>query len=211
LFTGLVEETGCVVFVKEGGMTRIMILTAHLAKNTKVGDSISVNGVCLTVNEKHTDTLVFYVMPETLRRTTLGELRKGSAVNLERAMALGARFGGHIVQGHVDGVGEVMSITPEGEAEIWEFRVPEAVLRYAVEKGSACVDGISITIASIKESSFTVSILPQTKEATNLRNLVPGDRVNLEADIIGKYVERLLRPRLGDNLQISERSVGDAV
>ncbi len=192
-------------------MTRIVVLAGNLAKDTKVGDSVSVNGVCLTVDEKYTDVLVFYAMQETLRRTALGELREGSAVNLERAMALGARFGGHIVQGHVDGVGEVTSIAPEGEAEIWEFEAPEAVLRYAVEKGSVCVDGISLTIISIKESSFTVSILPQTKEVTNLRNLVLRDRVNLEADIIGKYVERLLGPRLDKKFQISERSVGDAV
>jgi riboflavin synthase len=200
-----------VVSVEEGGMTRIAVLAGRLAEDTKVGDSVSVNGVCLTVNEKDTDMLVFYGMPETLRRTALGELRKGSVVNLEQAMALGARFGGHIVQGHVDGVGEVMSIAPEADAEIWEFEAPEAVLRYAVEKGSVCVDGISLTIVYTKESSFTVSILPQTKEATNLRNLVLGDRVNLEADIIGKYVERLLGPRLAESLQIFERSVGDAV
>lgn len=192
-------------------MTRIVVLAGNLAKDTKVGDSVSVNGVCLTVDEKYTDVLVFYAMQETLRRTALGGLREGSAVNLERAMALGARFGGHIVQGHVDGVGEVTSISPEGDAEIWEFEAPEAVLRYAVEKGSVCVDGISLTIISIKESSFTVSILPQTKEVTNLRNLVLRDRVNLEADIIGKYVERLLGPRLDKKFQISERSVGDAV
>jgi riboflavin synthase len=211
LFTGLVEGTGRVVSVEGGGMTRIVVLAGNLAKDTKAGDSVSVNGVCLTVDEKYTDVLVFYAMQETLRRTALGELREGSAVNLERAMALGARFGGHIVQGHVDGVGEVTSIAPEGDAEIWEFEAPEAVLRYAVEKGSICVDGISLTIISIKESSFTVSILPQTKEVTNLRNLVLRDRVNLEADIIGKYVERLLGPRLDKKLQISERSVGDAV
>jgi riboflavin synthase len=211
LFTGLVEATGCVVSVEEGGMTRIVVLAANFAKDTKVGDSISVNGVCLTVNEKYADVLVFYAMTETLRRTALGELREGSAVNLERAMAMGARFGGHIVQGHVDGVGEVTSIAPEGDAEIWEFEAPESVLRYAIEKGSVCVNGISLTIISVKESSFTVSILPQTKEVTNLRNLVLRDRVNLEADIIGKYVERLLRPRLDEKLQISERSVGDAV
>jgi riboflavin synthase len=211
LFTGLIEETGRVVSVEEGGMTRIAVLAGRLAEDTKVGDSVSVNGVCLTVNEKDTDMLVFYGMPETLRRTALGELRKGSVVNLEQAMALGARFGGHIVQGHVDGVGEVMSIAPEADAEIWEFEAPEAVLRYAVEKGSVCVDGISLTIVYTKESSFTVSILPQTKEATNLRNLVLGDRVNLEADIIGKYVERLLGPRLAESLQIFERSVRDAV
>src|SRR3712207_5210474 len=119
LFTGLVEGTGRVVSVEEGGMTRILVLAGNLAKDTKVGDSVSVNGVCLTVDEKYTDVLVFYAMQETLRRTALGGLREGSAVNLERAMALGARFGGHIVQGHVDGVGEVTSIAPEGDAEIW--------------------------------------------------------------------------------------------
>src|SRR5215217_1884578 len=191
-------------------MTRITVLAERLAEGTRIGDSVSVNGVCLTVNEKNGETLVFYAMPETLRRTALGDLREDSVVNLERAMTLETRFGGHIVQGHVDGVGEVTSVTPEGDAEIWEFGAPELVLRYAVEKGSVCVDGISLTIVSVKESSFTVSILPQTKEATDLQSLMPGDRVNLEADIIGKYVERLLEPR-SRNLQTSERSVGDAV
>ena len=210
MFTGLVEETGYVVSVEEGGMTRITVLAERLAEGTRIGDSVSVNGVCLTVNEKNGETLVFYAMPETLRRTALGDLREDSVVNLERAMTLETRFGGHIVQGHVDGVGEVTSVTPEGDAEIWEFGAPELVLRYAVEKGSVCVDGISLTIVSVKESSFTVSILPQTKEATDLQSLMPGDRVNLEADIIGKYVERLLEPR-SRNLQTSERSVGDAV
>jgi len=210
LFTGLVEETGYVVSVEEGGMTRITVLAKRLAEGTRIGDSVSVNGVCLTVNEKNGETLVFYAMPETLRRTALGDHREDSVVNLERAMTLETRFGGHIVQGHVDGVGEVTSVTPEGDAEIWEFGAPEPVLRYAVEKGSVCVDGISLTIVSVKESSFTVSILPQTKEATDLQSLMPGDRVNLEADIIGKYVERLLEPR-SRNLQTSERSVGDAV
>ena len=136
-------------------------------------------------------------MPETLKRTALGGLKEGSVVNLERAMTPQTRFGGHIVQGHVDGVGEVLAFRPEGGAEIWEFSAPESVLRYAVEKGSVCVDGISLTLVSIEESSFTVSILPQTKEATNLRSLSFGDRVNLEADVIAKYVERLLGPRLG--------------
>jgi riboflavin synthase len=141
----------------------------------------------------------------------LGTLKEGDVVNLERAMTPQTRFGGHIVQGHVDGVGEVREVRPEDRAELWEFEAPEAVLRYAVEKGSVCVDGISLTIVSVGETSFTVSILPQTKEATNLRNLVPGDRVNLEADVIAKYVERLLAPRSAENLQTSERSVEDAV
>jgi len=192
-------------------MTRLAIHTGHLAEDTKVGDSVSVNGVCLTVSEAEGETLVFYAMPETLKRTALGGLEEGDAVNLERAMTLEKRFGGHIVQGHVDGVGEVVSVASEEDAEIWEFSAPAGVLKYAVEKGSVCVDGISLTLVSVKEASFTVSILPQTKEATNLRSLSPGDRVNLEADIIGKYVERLLGPRLGMRLQTSERSVEDAI
>jgi riboflavin synthase len=210
LFTGLVEGTGCVISIEEGGMARLVIHAGQLAGGTHVGDSVSVNGVCLTVNEADAETLVFYAMPETLRRTALGDLGEGSILNLERAMTPEKRFGGHIVQGHVDGVGEVVGLTPEGDAEVWEFFAPEQVLRYAVEKGSVCVDGISLTLVSVLESSFTVSILPQTKEATNLKGLSPGDRVNLEADVIGKYVERLLMPRLG-NLQTSERSVEDAV
>ncbi len=180
-------------------MARLVIGGGHLAADTEVGDSVSVNGVCLTVNEVDAGTLAFYAMPETLRRTSLGDLREGSTVNLERAMTPERRFGGHIVQGHVDGVGEVVSVTPEGPrggAEVWEFSAPETVLRYAVEKGSVCVDGISLTLVSVGESSFTVSILPQTREATNLQSLSHGDRVNLEADVIGKYVERLLMLRL---------------
>ena len=211
MFTGLVEGTGRVVFVEKGDMVQISIFAGRLAEDTKLGDSVSVNGVCLTVNEREDDTLIFCAMPETLRRTALGKLKEGNIVNLERAMTPQTRFGGHIVQGHVDGVGEVRAVRPEGGAELWEFTAPEAVLKYAVEKGSVCVDGISLTLVSVKESSFIVSILPQTKKATNLRNLMPGDQVNLEADIIAKYVERLLVPRSGKNSQTSERSVEDAV
>jgi riboflavin synthase len=212
LFTGLVEGTGHVVSIEEGGMARLAIHAGPFAHDVKVGDSISINGACLTANEADGEILVFYAMPETLRRTALGTLKEGSIVNLERAMTPETRFGGHIVQGHVDGVGEVLAVTLEGDAELWEITAPEAVLRYAVEKGSVCVDGISLTIVSVKESSFTVSILPQTKGATNLKSLSPGDRVNLEADVIGKYVERLLSLWLDKrDLQTSERSVEDAV
>jgi riboflavin synthase len=192
LFTGLVEETGRVVFVERADMAQLGIFAGRLAKDMKVGDSVSVNGVCLTVNEREGEVLVLLAMPETLHRTALGGLEEGGIVNLERAMTPQTRFGGHIVQGHVDGVGEILYVRSEGGAEIWGFAAPEAVLRYTVEKGSVCVDGISLTLVSVKESSFIVSILPQTKEATNLRNLGPGDRVNLEADLIAKYVERLL-------------------
>ena len=206
MFTGLVEEVGRVSRLEEGEMLGLSISAHRAAEGTRVGDSVSVNGVCLTVDETNGRTLTFYAMPETLRRTALGGLAEGSAVNLERAMAAGSRFGGHIVQGHVDGVGEVLGLRPEGEAEIWEFAAPESVLRYAVEKGSVCVDGISLTIVSVKEGSFTVSILPQTRANTNLAELGEGDRVNLEADVIGKYVERLLEPRMLERTATTERS-----
>lgn len=216
MFTGLVEGTGCMVSVeqgsaKESGMVRLSVKAGGIARGTEVGDSVSVNGACLTVNEADGDVLVFYAMPETLRRTALSGLGEGDLVNLERVMTPETRFGGHIVQGHVDGVGEVLGITSEGDAEVWKFSAPVGVLRYAVEKGSVCVDGISLTLVSVGEHSFTVSILPQTKEATNLKSLTVGDRVNLEADVIGKYVERLLLPWLDRSSQTSERSVEDAV
>lgn len=209
MFTGLVEATGTVKAVEPGGMARVVISANDIAEGAHIGDSISVNGVCLTVSERSEDALTFYAMPETLRRTALGALSEGDLANLERAMSPQGRFGGHIVQGHVDGVGEVLGVKPEGDAEIWEFGAPEAVLRYTVEKGSICVDGISLTVVAVRESSFTVSILPQTREATNLKRLGVGDRVNLEADVIGKYVERLLEPRMVQKK--FERSVEDAV
>jgi riboflavin synthase len=196
VFTGLVEEVGWVSSIEAGEMLRLNISADRVTENTRAGDSVSVNGACLTVGEVDGRTLTFFAMPETLRRTALGTLREGSSVNLERAMASGDRFGGHMVQGHVDGVGKVLGVRSEGEAEIWEFGAPEVVLRYCVEKGGICVDGISLTIVTVGERSFTVSILPQTRANTNLGVLREGDRVNLEADVIGKYVERLLEPRM---------------
>ena len=210
MFTGLVEETGRVVSLEPGGTTRLVVAAGIAGQGTRVGDSVSVNGACLTVNEMDGKTLIFYAMPDTLRRTALGDLSEGRLVNLERAIGAGDRFGGHIVQGHVDGVGEVREIRPEGDAEIWTFTAPVEVLRYTVEKGSVCVDGISLTVASLNKGSFAASILPQTREKTNLRELEAGDHVNLEADVIGKYVERLLEPRLG-KISILERRVEDAV
>ena len=211
MFTGLVEEVGRVSGLEAGEMFRLSLSANRTVEGTRVGDSVSVNGVCLTVNERDGETLVFNAMPETLRRSALGDLTEGSAVNLERAMSPVDRFGGHIVQGHVDGVGEVRGIRPEGEAEIWEFGAPEAVLRYVVEKGSICVDGISLTVVSVWDASFTVSILPQTRANTNLKELGVGNRVNLEADVVAKYVERLLGPRQSGDVQELERSVEDAV
>jgi riboflavin synthase len=210
VFTGLVEEVGRVSSLQDGEMLHLSISADLVTGDTRAGDSISVNGACLTVGEADGRTLTFFAMPETLRRSALGSLAEGSPVNLERAMAAGSRFGGHIVQGHVDGVAKVLGVTPEGDAEIWEFAAPEAVMRYLVEKGSVCVDGISLTVVAVGEGSFTVSILPQTKAATNMRGLSPGDRVNLEADVIAKYVGRLLEAQLRGS-QIFDRSVEDAV
>jgi riboflavin synthase len=210
VFTGLVEEVGRVSSLEGGEMLRLSISAGRVSEDTRAGDSVSVNGTCLTVGEVDGRTLTFFAMPETLRRTALDGLAAGSPVNLERAMSVGSRFGGHIVQGHVDGIGEALSVKPEGDAEIWEFRAPESVLRYCVEKGSICVDGISLTIVSVGGGSFTVSILPQTRANTNLGELGAGSRVNLEADVIGKYVERLLGPRMVEGLSTFERSVGDA-
>ena len=211
MFTGLVEEVGRVTRLEAGEMARLSVSAHRVLEGTSAGDSVSVNGVCLTVNEVNAGLLVFNAMPETLRRSALGDLAEGSAVNLERAMSPAGRFGGHIVQGHVDGVGEVLEVRPEGEAEIWAFQAPEAVLRYVVEKGSICVEGISLTVVSVREGWFTVSILPQTRANTNLGEIGVGDAVNLEADVIAKYVERLLGPRSSGGLQNLERSVEDAV
>jgi riboflavin synthase len=209
VFTGLVEEVGRVVALEAGEMFRLRISAKRVLGGTRIGDSVSVNGVCLTVNELDGASLTFHAMPETLRRTALGDLSEGSLVNLERAMTLERRFGGHIVQGHVDGVGVVLAVYPEGDAQIWEFAAPAGVLRYTVEKGSVCVSGISLTVVALRDASFTTSILPQTRANTNLGELRVGDRVNLEADVVGKYVERLLGPRL--KVQDLERSVEDAV
>jgi riboflavin synthase len=210
MFTGLVEEVGRVSSIGEGEMLRLSISAGRVSEGVRAGDSVCVNGACLTVGEVDGETLTFFAMPETLRRTAFGALAVGSPVNLERAMSAGSRFGCHIVQGHVDGVGEALGVRPDGDAEIWEFGASEAVLRYCLEKGSICVDGISLTIVSIGDGTFTISILPQTRANTNLGELGAGSRVNLEADIIGKYVERLLEPRRIGRLSTFERSAADA-
>jgi len=211
VFTGLVEEVGRVSGLERDAMVRLSIRAIRVLEGTRVGDSVSVNGACLTVNDLGAETLTFYAMPETLRRTALGTLAEGDPVNLERAMGAQGRFGGHIVQGHVDGVGEVLEVHSEGDAQIWEFKAPAEVLRYTVEKGSICVDGISLTVVALTDASFTVSILPQTRKGTNLGELALGDPVNLEADILGKYVERLLEPRSKGEMKNLKRSVEDAV
>ena len=214
MFTGLVEEVGRVRSLRpaeDAGDAHLGISADVVLGETRVGDSILVNGACLTVDEIGAGGRVFSTMPETLRRTARGDLSEGSPVNLERAMAAGGRLGGHIVQGHVDGVGEVLDVRPEGDAEIWTFRAPESVLRYAVEKGSVSIDGISLTVVSVEDDSFTVSILPHTRSHTNLGELGVGSHVNLEADVVGKYVERLMQPWTEREVTHPERRTRDAV
>jgi len=214
MFTGLVEEVGRVRSLRaaeDAGDAHLGLSAEVVLGGTRVGDSILVNGACLTVDEVQDGALVFYTMPETLRRTALGDLSEGSPVNLERAMEAGGRLGGHIVQGHVDGVGEVLDVRPEDDAEVWTFGAPDSVLRYAVEKGSVCVDGISLTVVSVEGDRFTVSILPHTRSHTNLGELGVGSHVNLEADVVGKYVERLMQPWTNDKVTHPERRARDAV
>jgi riboflavin synthase len=188
VFTGIVEEVGKVSSARAGQLT---IAACKVLEDMKLGDSIAVNGVCLTLTEFSTDAFSVDVMSETLRRTNLGELRPGDGVNLERPLAVGGRFGGHFVQGHIDGVGLVLSATPENEALLLKFEAPQEIMKYIVEKGFIAVDGVSLTVVEYKSTSFTVSLVTYTLGNTTLGYRRPGDRVNLEIDIIAKYLERI--------------------
>jgi riboflavin synthase len=190
MFTGIVIEQGVV----EQAPPQLVLRAPQVAADVAIGDSVAVDGCCLTVTAADGPRLQFDAVPETLRRTTLGGFAPGSTVNLEPALRAGDRLGGHVVQGHVDGVGELVSAEPEGDAVNLTFAAPEPVLRYVIEKGSITVNGVSLTVTGFDEATFSVSIIPHTREVTNLGGLEPGDRVNLEADIFGKYVERLLVP-----------------
>ncbi len=193
MFTGIVEEIGTVKRVTAGAQSgEIEITAGKVLGGTKLGDSISVNGVCLTVTNKKGDSFTADVMPETLRRTNLGTLGAGSKVNLERAMPADGRFGGHIVSGHIDGIGTIMAMTRESNAVWVRIRADEKILGLIVEKGSIVIDGISLTVAKLDETSFSVSIIPHTASETTLIKKHEGEAVNLENDIIGKYVKRLL-------------------
>ena len=188
MFTGIVEEIGTVRAARPG---QLAIAAQKVLEDTTLGDSIAVNGVCLTVTALSTDSFSIDVMPETLRRTNLGALRPGDVVNLERPLAVGGRFGGHFVQGHVDGVGRVLSVTPERESLLLKFEALPEIMRYVVEKGFIAVDGVSLTVVECSSTSFGVSLVTYTLENTTLGVRRPGDTVNLEVDIIAKYVERL--------------------
>ncbi|ADG88090.1 riboflavin synthase subunit alpha [Thermobispora bispora] len=194
MFTGIVEELGEVVALERGGgaSARLAVRGPVVTAGAAAGDSIAVNGVCLTVTGLSGDVFTADVMKETLDRSSLGALEPGSPVNLERAVPAGGRLGGHIVQGHVDGVGTVLSREPGDNWEIVRFSLPPALSRYVVEKGSIAVDGVSLTVVEAAGDSFTVSLIPTTLELTTLGRKRPGDPVNLEVDVIAKYVERLL-------------------
>ena len=196
MFTGIVEEMGTVRRLNQSpNRCELELSASKVLEGTQIGDSIAVNGVCLTVIRLGEEHFTADVMPETLRRSNLGQLKPGSRVNLERAMAANGRFGGHIVAGHIDGTGKILAMQPEGNAVLVTISATPELLRYVVEKGSIAIDGISLTVAKVSHTDFTVSLIPHTGEETTLLKHRPGEIVNLETDIIGKYVEKLMQPK----------------
>jgi riboflavin synthase len=196
MFTGIIEEMGAVTSLQKTlAGTRLTILASTVTGDLKIGDSVSVNGTCLTVVSKDERDFSVEVSPETLLVTTLGQLTAGAPVNLERAMKLNERIGGHLVAGHVDGVGTIRGRHLEGNAIFFTIEAPQEILRYCVVKGSVTVDGISLTINEVTDRSFSVAIIPHTAKVTTLGLKQVNDTVNVESDLIGKYVERLLQER----------------
>jgi riboflavin synthase len=188
VFTGIVRELGRVEAVEPNGdAVRLRIAAPGAAGGSSVGDSIAVNGVCLTIAETSDGSLAFDAVPETLRRSTLGRLEEGADVNIEPALRAGDSLGGHFVQGHVDGVGRVRSVGDEG----FQIQAPRELMRYCVEKGSIAVEGVSLTIAALDDDAFTVALVPHTREVTTLGRMAEGDEVNLEVDVLAKYVQKL--------------------
>jgi riboflavin synthase len=193
VFTGLVREVGTVVAARgDDAGVRLTLEAPHTAATARIGDSVALDGVCLTVVEAVGDRLSFDAVPETLARTSLGALGPGAAVNVEPALRAGEPLGGHIVQGHVDGVALVRDVTVEGDGSRIAFELPAALLRYLVEKGSVAVQGVSLTVAALTGDGFEVALVPHTLAATTLGALAPGVRVNVEVDVLAKYVERLV-------------------
>ena len=190
MFSGIIEEVGKIASTQPG---KLAIAAYLVIQGVQLGDSIAVNGVCLTVTTFDARSFAVDVMPETLKRSNLGSLQTGDKVNLERALALGGRIGGHLVEGHIDATGRVVSLRAEGEAILVRIEAPPEVLRYVVEKGFIAVDGISLTVVTRDASSFQISMVEYTRQHTNLGGRKVGDRVNLEVDIIAKYVEQYSR------------------
>ena len=195
MFTGIVEEVGTMQGVRMGSQSgEIHLQASKVLEGTQLGDSIAVNGVCLTVTRMTGDGFTADVMPETLRRTNLGQLKPGDPVDLERAMAADGRFGGHLVSGHIDGTGRIVEQRKEGNAVWVRIGTTPEILRLIVEKGSITIDGISLTVAAVDGEGFSVSTIPHTVAQTSLSQRCRGDPVNLETDVVGKYIEKLLRP-----------------
>lgn len=193
MFTGIIEELGTIKRIAlQGASGQITIRAKKVLEGTEIGDSIAVNGICLTVTSLQRDSFTADVMAETVRRSSLSGAGNGDFVNLERAMAADGRFGGHIVSGHIDGTGKILSFRQEENAVWVEIETSRDILKLIVEKGSICIDGISLTVANVSDLGFQVSIIPHTGEETTLLKKRPGDLVNLENDVIGKYVEKLL-------------------
>lgn len=193
MFTGIIEEVGMIQSISKGlRSSKLTLKATKIMTDVHLGDSIAVNGVCLTVTSYEKNSFTLDVMAETLSRTTLGKLQTGSRVNLERAMAADGRFGGHIVSGHIDGTGRIVSIKKEDNAIWYTVKTENKILRYVIEKGSIAIDGISLTVVDCDRESFRVSVIPHTAKNTILSDKHIGDMVNLENDCIGKYIEKLL-------------------
>jgi riboflavin synthase len=190
VFTGIVEETGTIISAEAGKLT---VKAKIISDGIKAGDSVAVNGVCLTAAEIKKQSISFDIMPETVRRTGINFLHYGDHVNLERALPAQGRFGGHFVQGHVDNIGKIISLKPEGNAVIMKISAEPAVMKYIVEKGFIAVDGVSLTVTGIDRFAFSVSLVESTRKQTTLGMMKPGSRVNLEVDILAKYIERFSR------------------
>lgn len=196
MFTGIVEELGTVQELKKSGLlTTISLQASKVLEHTKIGDSIAVNGVCLTATQIFADGFSAEIMNETVQRSSLNQLKRGSQVNLERALALGDRLGGHLVSGHVDGLGRIRRIRPDALARWFEIEADPTLLKYVVHKGSIAIDGISLTVARVCEQSFWISSITHTQQYTTLHQRKVGDLVNLECDLIGKYIEKFLAPK----------------
>lgn len=203
MFTGIIEEIGQVEAVSS---QTLKIKAKLVLEGTKLGDSIAVNGVCLTVTNIGKNDFTVDVMPETFRRTSLGFLRKGNDVNLERALSLNDRLGGHLVSGHVDDTGKIIAMTDEGNAIVLTVECDKNILRFIAEKGSVALDGISLTVVKVNENSFSVSLIPHTREITTFKDKKTGDALNIEVDLICRYVERLLqdKSKSGEKRQLTQ-------
>jgi riboflavin synthase len=196
MFTGIVREVGRIASLEGGdGGVRLEIDAPRTAPGVEVGGSVAINGVCLTAESLDGDRIAFHAVPETLRRTTLRTLAAGTPVNIEPALRAGDAMGGHVVQGHVDGVGRVRSVETEGAGVRVTIEAPDELLRYCVEKGSIAVEGVSLTVAELQDDAFALALIPHTLAVTTLADLLPGREVNLEVDVLAKYVERLVARR----------------